>query len=74
MWCILFAYGPADATAIPKPHHLLPQLNQDWHCVFCLNRTVYIIKLAAVYIGSHSDMNVDKKFITMCVMCDECLH
>ena len=23
--CRLFAYGPADATAIPKPHHLLPQ-------------------------------------------------
>jgi len=20
----LFAYGPADATAIPKPHHILP--------------------------------------------------
>ena len=20
--CILFAYGPADAAAIPKPHHL----------------------------------------------------
>ena len=20
----LFAYGPADATAVPKPHHLLP--------------------------------------------------
>ena len=26
-WCRLFAYGPADATAIPKPHHLLPHLN-----------------------------------------------
>jgi len=22
--CTLFACGPADATAIPKPHHLLP--------------------------------------------------
>ena len=22
--CRLFAYGPADANAIPKPHHLLP--------------------------------------------------
>ena len=22
--CRLFAYGPADATAIPRPHHLLP--------------------------------------------------
>ena len=28
--CRLFAYGPADATAIPKPHHLLPHLNPDW--------------------------------------------
>jgi len=25
--CRLFAYDPADATAIPKPHHLLPRLN-----------------------------------------------
>ena len=25
--CRLFAYGPADATSIPKPHHLLPYLN-----------------------------------------------
>jgi len=24
--CRLFAYGPADATAIPKPHHFLPHL------------------------------------------------
>ena len=28
--CRLFAYGPADATAVPKPHHLLPYLNPDW--------------------------------------------
>ena len=28
--CRLFAYGPADATAIPKPHHLLPHSNPDW--------------------------------------------
>jgi len=27
---VYFAYGPADATAIPKPHHLLPDLNPDW--------------------------------------------
>ena len=25
--CRLFAYGSADATAIPKPRHLLPHLN-----------------------------------------------
>jgi len=28
--CRLFAYGPADATAISKPHHLLPHWNPDW--------------------------------------------
>ena len=28
--CRLFAYGPADATAIPKPHHLLSHINPDW--------------------------------------------
>jgi len=28
--CILFANGPADATAIPKPHHLLTHLDPDW--------------------------------------------
>ena len=26
----LFACGPADATAVPKPRHLLPGLNPDW--------------------------------------------
>jgi len=30
-----FACGPADATAIPKPHHLLPRLNPDWFLPFC---------------------------------------
>ena len=29
-WCRLFAYGPADASAIPKSRHLLPHLNSDW--------------------------------------------
>jgi len=29
--CRLFAhYGPADATASQKPHHLLPHLNPNW--------------------------------------------
>jgi len=27
--CRLFAYGPADATAIQKPHRLLPHLTPD---------------------------------------------
>jgi len=30
----LFAYGPADATAIPKPHYRLPHLNPDWFFSF----------------------------------------
>ena len=29
-WCRLFAYGPADAIAIRKPHRILPHLNPDW--------------------------------------------
>jgi len=28
--CRLLAYGPANATAITKPDHLLPHLNPDW--------------------------------------------
>ena len=28
--CRLFAYGPAGATASPKPRRLLPDLNPDW--------------------------------------------
>jgi len=28
--CRLLVYGPADATASPKPHHLFPQLYPDW--------------------------------------------
>ena len=26
----LFAYGAADATAVPEPRHLLPHLNPNW--------------------------------------------
>ena len=26
----LFAFDPADATAITKPHRLLPHFNPDW--------------------------------------------
>ena len=32
--CRLFAYGPANATASPKPHSLLPHLNLDWFHLF----------------------------------------
>jgi len=27
---LMLNLGPADATAIPKPHYLLPHLNPDW--------------------------------------------
>ena len=39
--CRLFAYGPADATTIPKPHHLLPHLNPDW---FFLSGTQVVLE------------------------------
>ena len=29
----LFAWGPADATAIPNPRNLLTDLNPDWFYV-----------------------------------------
>ena len=32
--CRLFVYGPADATVIPKPRHLLPHLNPDWFYLY----------------------------------------
>jgi len=32
--CRLFAHGPADATAIPKTHNLLPHLNPDWFYLY----------------------------------------
>jgi len=27
-------FGPADATAIPKPHHVVPHLYPDWFYLF----------------------------------------
>ena len=38
MRCRLFAYGPADATAVLKPYRFLPHLNLDW---FYLSGTWY---------------------------------
>ena len=38
--CRLFAYGPADATDIPKPHHSLPHLNPDWFYRYRLTQVV----------------------------------
>jgi len=40
----LFAYGPADAAAIPKPHHLLPDLYTDWFLPFWYRLTQVVLE------------------------------
>ena len=42
--CRLCAYGPADATAVPKPHHLLPHLNTDWFAFLVYRLTQVILE------------------------------
>jgi len=42
--CTLFAYGSADATAIPKPHHLLPHSNPDWFYFFWYRLTQVVLE------------------------------
>jgi len=42
--CRLFAYGPADATAITKHHHLLSQLNLDWFLHFWCRLTQVVLE------------------------------
>jgi len=42
--CRLFAYGPADATAFPKPHHLLRSLNPDWLLPFWYRLTQVVLE------------------------------
>jgi len=71
-WLYLSVYQPAY-PGCPAKEAVKPVCVCVCVC-FSLNRTVYIIKLARVYIGCHSDMNADKKLIIMCVVCDECLH
>jgi len=41
--CRLFAYDPADATAIPKPHHLLP-LKSRLVLSFCYRLTQAVLE------------------------------
>ena len=36
--------GPADATAILKPHHLLPHFNPDWFYLCCYWLTQVVLK------------------------------
>ena len=38
------AYVPADATAIPKLHHLLPHLNADWFLPFWYQLTQVVLE------------------------------
>ena len=55
--CLERVYGPADATAIPKPRHLLPHLNLDW---FYLSGTAYTqIVLEKWSSGSSSSSSSD---------------
>jgi len=66
--CKLFAYDPADATAIPKPHHLL-HLSPDWFYLFgtCLPRLSWergretgavVVVVVVVVVLSHSFTNL----------------
>jgi len=59
----LFALGPADATATPKPHHLLPHLNPEWFLPFWYQLTqVVLVKRPLSGYGSSS---IKKIFINM---------
>ena len=42
--CRLFANGPADATAIPKPHNILLHLNPDWFYLSWYRVTQVVLK------------------------------
>ena len=53
--CRLFAYGLADSTAIPNPHHLSPYLNSDWFylcgvlsVLWCIQRMAYPFAFSAL--------------------------
>ena len=43
----MFAYGPADATAVPKAHNLWIHLNLDW---FYLNQVVQGVVVMVVVV------------------------
>jgi len=40
------SYGPADAAAIPKPHHLLP--HPDWFCLSGTKLTLVLLETGVV--------------------------
>ena len=54
--CRLFAFGPADATAIQKPHHLLPHSNPDWFTFLVL-----------AHLGSPGKRAVKRVCVCVCV-------
>jgi len=59
----LFALGPADATATPKPHHLLPHLNPEWFLPFWYQLTqVVLVKRP---LNGYSSSSIKKIFINM---------
>ena len=64
----LYTYGPADATAIPEPHHLLPYLNPDG---FYLSGTglptqVVVEKRPLNGCSSSSSSSVCSMYVTEC--------
>jgi len=62
--CLERVYGPADATAIPKPRHLLPHLNLDW---FYLSGTAYTqIVLEKCSSGSSSSSSSSSGTVASC--------
>ena len=77
--CRLFAYGLADATAIPKPHHLLPHLNPDCFSVFAFLIPAYSGcpgKKVDGCSSSGSSSNSSSSFVyifPIFIICDLCL-
>jgi len=65
--CRLFAYGPADVTAIPKPHHLLPHLNPNWFLPFWywLTQVVLEKRPSNVYSSSTTPWVKKTKHLTL---------
>ena len=56
--CRLFAYGPADSTAISKLHHLLPHINPDWFLSFWYRFTQVVLVKRPLNGGGSSSSSV----------------
>ena len=57
--CRLFAYGPGDATGIPKLHNILPHLNSNWFLPF-LYRLIQVVLEKKLLNGCSSNSSTDK--------------